>query len=119
MTLVCSMETAPCPEPDTRWQEVTGVFLTHRVQAENRSGKTVAPADSDRRGRVPSIDAPSAWLLLPGLRSRSAPVRFARQGRACPTSCTGRKCAEGFKEAMRIQFDDFLPKWNYQAIPEA
>jgi hypothetical protein len=31
---------------------------------------------------------------------------------------TGRKCAEGFKEAMKIVFDDFLPKWNYRAIPE-
>jgi hypothetical protein len=32
---------------------------------------------------------------------------------------TGRKCAEGFKEAMKIRFDDFLPKWNYRAIPQA
>jgi len=32
---------------------------------------------------------------------------------------TGRKCAEGFKEAMKILFDDFLPRWNYRAIPEA
>jgi len=31
---------------------------------------------------------------------------------------TGRKCAEGFKEAMKIVFDDVLPKWNYRAIPE-
>src|SRR5436309_11831227 len=30
---------------------------------------------------------------------------------------TGRKCAEGFKETMKILFDDFLPKWNYRAIP--
>jgi hypothetical protein len=32
---------------------------------------------------------------------------------------TGRKCSAGFKEAMRIVFDDFLPKWNYRAIPQA
>lgn len=31
---------------------------------------------------------------------------------------TGRKCAEGFKENMKIVFDDFLPKWNYRAIPD-
>lgn len=31
---------------------------------------------------------------------------------------TGRKCAEGFKETMKIVFDEFLPKWNYRAIPE-
>jgi hypothetical protein len=31
----------------------------------------------------------------------------------------GRKCAEGFKEAMRIVFDEFLPKWNYRAVPES
>jgi hypothetical protein len=31
---------------------------------------------------------------------------------------TGRKCAAGFKETMKIAFDTFLPKWNYRAIPE-
>src|SRR5947209_3939153 len=31
---------------------------------------------------------------------------------------TGRKCAEGFKETMKIVFDRFLPKWNYRAIPQ-
>lgn len=30
---------------------------------------------------------------------------------------TGRKVAAGFKETMRIVFDDFLPHWNYRAIP--
>ena len=30
---------------------------------------------------------------------------------------TGRKVAEGFKENMRIVFEDFLPKWNYCAVP--
>lgn len=31
---------------------------------------------------------------------------------------TGRKCAEGFKQKMKIKFDKKLPKWNYQAIPQ-
>ena len=31
---------------------------------------------------------------------------------------TGRKCAAGFKKAMKIVFDEFLPKWNYGAVPE-
>lgn len=31
----------------------------------------------------------------------------------------GRKCAKGFKENMKIVFDEFLPKWNYRAIPSA
>ena len=31
---------------------------------------------------------------------------------------TGRKCAAGFKETMRIVFDKVLPKWNYRAVPE-
>jgi hypothetical protein len=31
---------------------------------------------------------------------------------------TGRKCAEGFKETMRIVFDEILPRWNYRAVPE-
>jgi hypothetical protein len=31
---------------------------------------------------------------------------------------TGRKCAAGFKKAMKILFDEFLPKWNYRAVPE-
>ena len=30
---------------------------------------------------------------------------------------TKRKVADDFKETMRIQFDDYLPKWNYTAIP--
>lgn len=30
---------------------------------------------------------------------------------------TGRKVADNFKENMRIQFDDYLPQWNYTAIP--
>lgn len=29
----------------------------------------------------------------------------------------GRKCAKGFKHNMKIRFDDFLPQWNYRAIP--
>jgi hypothetical protein len=31
---------------------------------------------------------------------------------------TGRKCAAGFKKTMKIVFDNFLPKWNYTAVPE-
>jgi hypothetical protein len=32
---------------------------------------------------------------------------------------TGRKYAQAFKENMTIQFDDFLPKWNYTAAPQS
>ena len=32
---------------------------------------------------------------------------------------TGRKYAVDFKENMTIQFDNFLPDWNYTAVPEA
>ncbi len=32
---------------------------------------------------------------------------------------TGRKVAEGFKESMEIVFDEFLPRWNYRAIPRS
>jgi len=31
---------------------------------------------------------------------------------------TGRTCAAGFKETMKIVFDKILPKWNYRATPE-
>jgi hypothetical protein len=31
---------------------------------------------------------------------------------------TGRTCAAGFKESMKIVFDKLLPKWNYRAVPE-
>ncbi len=31
----------------------------------------------------------------------------------------GRTCAKGFKQNMKIIFDDLLPKWNYQVIPAA
>jgi hypothetical protein len=30
----------------------------------------------------------------------------------------GRKCAAIFKKTMKIVFDDYLPKWNYTAVPE-
>ena len=30
---------------------------------------------------------------------------------------TGRKCAAGFKESMKIAFDKLLPKWNYRVVP--
>ena len=30
----------------------------------------------------------------------------------------GRKYALDFKEKMTIQFDKFLPKWNYTAVPD-
>lgn len=32
---------------------------------------------------------------------------------------TGREVAKGFKETMRIVFDEFLPQWNYTAVPIA
>jgi Rhodopirellula transposase DDE domain len=32
---------------------------------------------------------------------------------------TGRKCAEGFKESMKIAFDRILPKWHYHAVPQS
>jgi hypothetical protein len=31
---------------------------------------------------------------------------------------TGRQCAAGFKESMKIAFDKLLPKWNYRAVPQ-
>ena len=31
---------------------------------------------------------------------------------------TGRKYAADFKQNMKIIFDDYLPKWNYRAVPE-
>ena len=33
------------------------------------------------------------------------------------TFVTKRKVAEDFRERMRIQFDDYLPQWNYTAVP--
>lgn len=32
---------------------------------------------------------------------------------------TGRRAAKDFKETMRIVFDEFLPQWNYCAVPNA
>ncbi len=31
---------------------------------------------------------------------------------------TGKKVTEGFKENMKILFDDYLPQWNYRAVPQ-
>jgi len=33
------------------------------------------------------------------------------------TFLIGRKVVDGFKENMTIKFDDFLPDWNYVAVP--
>jgi hypothetical protein len=33
------------------------------------------------------------------------------------TFATKRKVAAGFKESMTIKFDDYLPQWNYTAVP--
>ena len=30
---------------------------------------------------------------------------------------TGRAYTEGFKENIKILFDDILPKWSYRAVP--
>jgi len=30
---------------------------------------------------------------------------------------TGKKAADDFKQNMKIIFDNFLPKWNYSAVP--
>jgi len=40
-------------------------------------------------------------------------------GRMLDTVCqTGRKYTADFKQNMQIVFDDYLPKWNYRAVPE-
>ena len=31
---------------------------------------------------------------------------------------TGRKCTQGFKKNMKIDFDEHLPRWNYRALPQ-
>ena len=31
---------------------------------------------------------------------------------------TGRKVTEEYKQNMEIVFDDYLPKWNYTAVPQ-
>jgi Rhodopirellula transposase DDE domain len=31
---------------------------------------------------------------------------------------TGKKCAVSFLENMKIIFDDYLPRWNYRAVPQ-
>jgi hypothetical protein len=31
---------------------------------------------------------------------------------------TGRKVSNGFKENMKIKFDEYLPQWNYSSVPQ-
>ena len=31
---------------------------------------------------------------------------------------TGRKVADNFKNTMQIVFDEYVPKWNYRAVPQ-
>ncbi|MEG4421675.1 ISAzo13 family transposase, partial [Microcoleus sp. LAD1_D5] len=30
----------------------------------------------------------------------------------------GRQVADNFKKTMQITFDEYLPKWNYRALPQ-
>ena len=30
----------------------------------------------------------------------------------------GEKAPAGFKKTMKIAFDEFLPRWNYRALPQ-
>jgi hypothetical protein len=32
---------------------------------------------------------------------------------------TGREATQAFKESMPIIFDEYLPQWNYRAIPQS
>ena len=32
---------------------------------------------------------------------------------------TGREATQAFKESMPILFDEYLPQWNYRAIPQS
>jgi hypothetical protein len=32
---------------------------------------------------------------------------------------TGRQVTEDFKQNMQIVFDEYLPRWNYTAIPQS
>jgi hypothetical protein len=32
---------------------------------------------------------------------------------------TGRTYAEGYKESMKIMFDEYLPRWNYRVVPSS
>ncbi|SKB14759.1 transposase (fragment) [Planktothrix sp. PCC 11201] len=31
---------------------------------------------------------------------------------------TGRKVTDNFKKTLKIVFDEYLPKWNYRAVPQ-
>lgn len=31
---------------------------------------------------------------------------------------TGRKVTAHFKKTLKIVFDEYLPKWNYRAVPQ-
>ncbi len=50
-------------------------------------------------------------------KTRTATGLSVRVGVLDKVYQTGRKYAEGFKENMKIHFDDSLPKWNYCAVP--
>ena len=66
------------------------------------------------RHRYPQGDLPP--LATPGKTTpQTARVKVSILDKVY---ATGRKCAAGFKKAMKIVFDSFLPKWNYTAVPE-
>jgi hypothetical protein len=71
---------------------------------------------SQARGKR-DADRCRAWLGLLG--TAGARVVVPRSPTTQKVYETGPKCAEGFKESMKIAFDRVLPKWNYRAIPSA
>jgi hypothetical protein len=79
------------------------------------------------------VDAQGTRGPLPALRlevqsHRAPPLRACdacMSRRDCPNlgdrsvlHVQDGKCAAGFKKTMKIVFDQFLPKWNYGAVPD-
>lgn len=69
---------------------------------------------------VPSLS--KAWCSIPSSspykeRARTATGLKMTVELPAGVHATGKKCSTDFIDAMRIVFDDFLPRWNYRAIP--
>lgn len=62
---------------------------------------------------------PDASKATPPTLLKPDQPRRKRSTEPKPCSTAGWwKLPSGFKHTMQIVFDDYLPKWNYRAVPE-
>ena len=62
------------------------------------------------REAMDNVKTSTGLKVFTSVVDRAAPLRDQ-------AFATGRTVADGFKENMKLKFDEFLPQWNYVASP--